>query len=244
MATGPGAHLVDTATAALARIRELRPRVHCLTNFVAMKLSANLLLAAGAVPSMTMDARAMPDFVESTEALVVNLGMLDPWRREAAPVAIAAARQLGRPWVLDPVKVDRSSERRGFAQDLLGQAPAVLRCNTAERPLLTVPAGTVLALTGETDRIEGAGRLVRIDGGSPLMDRVTAMGCAASALTGAFLAVEADAFAAAASAMLVMKVAGSLAGQRAGGPGSFEPAFLDAVYTLDARTLECEARLP
>jgi len=243
MAAGEVAQIVDKAAAALARVREVRPRVHCLTNFVAMKLSANLLLASGAVPSMTMDARAMPDFVESTEALVVNLGMLDPWRREAAPVAIEAARRLGRPWVLDPVKVDRSGERRAFAQGLLDQAPAVLRCNTAERPLLDVPPATVTALTGEIDRIEQAGRLARIAGGSLLMDRVTAMGCAASALTGAFLAIEAEAFEAAAAAMLVMKVAGTLAEREASGPGSFEPAFLDAVFNLDARTLQHEARL-
>jgi hydroxyethylthiazole kinase len=217
--------------------------VHCLTNFVAMQLSANLLLAAGAVPSMTMDPAAMPDFVGSSAALLVNLGMLDPWRRQAAPEAIQAAHALGRPWVLDPVKVDRSAERRAFAQALIDLGPAVLRCNLAERPYLEIGDRTVLAVTGEVDRIIGRGRMVEIRGGSPLMDRVTAMGCAGSALVAGFLAVEDDPFIAAASAMLVMKAAGRAAAETASGPGSFVPAFLDAVYTLDSETLQRHARV-
>ena len=230
----------DRAASALSRLRDQRPRVHCLTNYVAMQLSANLLLAVGAVPSMTMDATAMPDFVESTASLLVNLGQLDPWRREAAPAAIDAATTLQRPWVLDPVKVDRSGDRRAFAQDLLDRGPAILRCNIAERPFLNAGAQTVVVTTGAVDRIEQADRLVEIGGGSPLMDRVTAMGCAGSALAAAFLAVEPDPFTAALAAMLVMKVAGSRAAERALGPGSFQPAFLDAVYALEPASLQAE----
>jgi hydroxyethylthiazole kinase len=241
--TTSNAEILDRSIAGLLRLRRERPRVHCLTNFVAMQLSANLLLAVGAVPSMTMDAVAMPDFVGSSAALLVNLGMLDPWRREAAPEAIAAAQTLGRPWVLDPVKVDRSAERRGFAQGLLDLGPTVLRCNAAERPFLEVGARTVLVTTGEVDRIVWRDRSVDVAGGSPLMDRITAMGCAGSALVAAFLAVEDDPFVAAASAMLVMKVAGSLAAEQAAGPGSFVPAFLDAVYGLDEAALRRHGRL-
>jgi hydroxyethylthiazole kinase len=75
------------------------------------------------------------------------------------------------------------------------------------------------------------------------MDRVTAMGCAASALAGAFLAVERDAFLATVGVLLVVGVAGEVAAERAGGPGSFVPAFLDAVYALDAATLAGRARV-
>ncbi|MEZ5865559.1 MAG: hydroxyethylthiazole kinase, partial [Geminicoccaceae bacterium] len=83
--------LIPAAAGVLVRLRAERPRVHCLTTFVAMQLTANLLLAAGAVPSMTMDAREMPAFVETSRALLVNLGMLDPWREAAIPAAIEAA---------------------------------------------------------------------------------------------------------------------------------------------------------
>jgi hydroxyethylthiazole kinase len=229
---------LENAASALSRLRRRRPRVHCLTNYVAMQLSANLLLAVGAVPSMTMEAAAMPDFVERSASLLVNLGQLDPSRREAAPAAIEAAAMLQRPWVLDPVKVDRSADRRAFAQDLLDRGPAILRCNTAERPFLETDGHTVVVMTGEVDRIMQSARQVEIAGGSPLMDRVTAMGCASSALAAAFLAVEPDPFIAALAAMLVMKAAGTRAAQIATGPGSFQPAFLDAVYALEPASLQ------
>lgn len=235
--------LIDRACAVLERLRAERPRVHCLTNFVAMQLTANLLLAAGAVPSMTMDAREMPAFIGTSRALLVNLGMLDPWRRAAIPEAVEAAGARGRPWVLDPVKVDRSPNRRAVAADLLGQGPAVLRCNAAEAAMLAPPEGVVVAVTGEGDSIRRADRAVTLGGGTPLMDRVTAMGCAASGLVAACLAVESDPFAATVAGLLVMKVAGSLAAERAAGPGSFAPALLDAVHALDAATLAKRADL-
>ena len=75
------------------------------------------------------------------------------------------------------------------------------------------------------------------------MDRVTAMGCAASALAGAFLAVEPDAFAATVAVLLTIGVAGDVAAEASRGPGSFVPAFLDAVYGLDAGTLTARAML-
>jgi hydroxyethylthiazole kinase len=236
-----------TAAELLRHIRERRPRVHCLTNPVAMTFSANLLLAAGAVPSMTPDPEAQGDFVATSAALVVNLGMLEPSRAAAARAAIAVAGRLGRPWLLDPVKVERSPARLAFARELIAEGAAAVRGNGTEIEVLTsghaLPHGVTLAATGPVDLVTDGVRAVRLANGSPLMDRVTAMGCAASALAGAFLAVEQDSFAALASAILVMGVAGELAAETASGPGSFVPAFLDAVYTLDADTLAQRARI-
>ncbi len=240
---GDNERLILEASGVLARLRAERPRVHCLTNFVAMQLTANLLLAAGAVPSMTMDAAEMPAFVESSRALLVNLGMLDPWRQAAIPAALDAAAGLDRPWVLDPVKVDRAPHRREFAADLLGRGPAVLRCNAVEAAMLEPGPHIVTAVTGATDAVRQGDRRTRLGGGTPLMDRVTAMGCAASGLVAACLAVETDPYLATVSGLLVMKVAGAMAAEKAGGPGSFAPLFLDAVFGLDAATLQKRAQL-
>ncbi len=247
--TIPAATAWSTASAAeaLSRVREQRPRVHCLTNPVAMTFSANLLLAAGAIPSMTPDPEAQADFVATSAALVVNLGMLEPARAAAIRAAIAVAGQLGRPWLLDPVKVERSPARLAFARELVVAGPAAIRGNRTEMDALTsghlLPHGVALAATGPVDLISDGTRSLRIGNGSPLMDRVTAMGCAASALAGAFLAVEPDGFAALATTLLIMGVAGELAAETARGPGSFVPAFLDAVYALDAAALAERARL-
>ena len=243
------------AWAALERVRTGRPRVHVLTSPVAMAISANALLAVGAIPSMTQDPEAVADFVAGTAALVVNLGMLDPLRRAAIPPAVAAARAHGRPWLLDPVKVDRAGGRHRFAVDLMGQGPAAIRANRGEAALLAGgddPAaygalarrhGSVLAVTGATDTVTDGRRVAILRNGHPLMDRVTAVGCAASALAGAFLDVEPDPFAALRAALLVYGVAGEIAGGIARGPGGFEAQLLDALYGLDESTLKRLARV-
>ena len=249
------AELARVAAALLERVRGTRPRVHCLTNPVAMNLSANLLLAAGAVPSMTPDPEAQADFVRTSAALVVNLGMADAQRVAAARAAALLARELGRPWLLDPVKVERSPDRLALARELLAAArPAVVRGNGAEMAALADGAdlaafareagGLTLAATGPVDTVIDGRRTVGVANGSPLMDRVTAMGCAASALGGAFLAVEPeDPFLATVATLVVVGVAGEVAAEASRGPGSFVPAFLDAVYGLDAATLAERARL-
>ena len=79
----------------LARIRARRPRVHCITNAVAQNFTANMLLAAGAVPSMTIAPDEIADFVARADALLVNLGTLDPERRDAIDIAIADGGRTG-----------------------------------------------------------------------------------------------------------------------------------------------------
>ena len=101
----------------------------------------------------------------------------------------------------------------------------------------------VVALTGTIDRITDGAQQIAIENGHPLMARVTAMGCAASALVAAFLSVESDAFAAVAAALLCFGVAGGIAGERAEGPGSFPAALLDALFALDKEKLEEKAHI-
>ena len=69
------------------------------------------------------------------------------------------------------------------------------------------------------------------------------MGCAASALVAACLAVEPDAWRATSAALLIVGVAGEVAGGMAQGPGSFAVGFLDALYNLDGPTLIARARV-
>ena len=74
------------------------------------------------------------------------------------------------------------------------------------------------------------------------MARVTAMGCAASAIVAGCLAVEDDALAATASAMLIVGIAGEMAAEKSQGPGSFAAAILDALYVIDAKMIAERAR--
>jgi len=123
---------VQTAAAVLDRLRSRGPRVHCITNSVAQNFTANVLLAAGAVPSMTLSGEEIGAFVARSHALLVNLGTFDRERREATSIAVDAAVQNGLPWVLDPVFVDRAEQRAVYARDLIFLGPKAIRLNHAE----------------------------------------------------------------------------------------------------------------
>src|ERR1700722_5377871 len=110
----------DIVADVLARIRARGPRVHCITNSVAQQYTANMLLAAGAVPSMTISPEEIVSFVASADALLVNLGTFDAERRSAIDVALGAVHAARMPWVLDPVFIDRTPGRAQFARELLG----------------------------------------------------------------------------------------------------------------------------
>lgn len=250
----PALSVVDEAALLLAQVRASRPRVHCLTSPVALEISANALLALGAVPSLTADAATVAELVRGADALMVNLGMLDPARSAANEAAVEAAREAGRPWLLDPVMVERSEARTRRALDLLAGRPALIRGNAAEIAALAgtgldAPrrlaraAGCIVACTGPEDRVTDGETILRIANGSALMDRVTALGCAVSALTGAFLAVAGSPRDAAAAALLVAGVAGELAEVEARGPASFAVAWLDALYRLTGDDLRARSRI-
>ncbi len=102
---------------------------------------------------------------------------------------------------------------------------------------------SVVGLTGVTDIVSDGERSLEIANGHPLMNAVTAMGCAASALVAACLGVEKDAFAATASGLLAFSVAGEVAAEMSKGPGSFAVAFIDALANLDRTTLTNRARV-
>ncbi len=254
-ARADAAALAPACAALLARITAQPTRVHAITNAAAQVFTANLLLAAGAIPSLTHARDEVEPFTKRADALLVNLGTLDEERRSAIPRAMAAAREAGRPVVLDPVFVDRSPPRLAFARKLLAAQPAILRCNAAEFEALTGAQadpdtlrneasrrGCVIALTGAVDFVTDGKRFIEIHNGHPLMARITAMGCAGTALIAAFASREADTLIAAASALLALGIAGEIAGSRAAGPGSFQPAFLDALYALDGATIAQSAR--
>ena len=240
----------------LARLRARSPRVHCITNSVAQAFTANVLLAAGAVPSMTLSADEIGAFVARADALLVNLGTFDEERREATAAALEVVGERRTPWVLDPVLIDRSEPRAAYAKSLVAQNPDAIRLNRAEFTALSgaepddgalsryaLDTLAVVALTGTVDRITDGANSISIENGHPLMARVTAMGCAASALTAAFLSVESDPFVASAAALLCFGVACGIGGERATGPGSFAAAIVDALYALDEKTLKEKARV-
>lgn len=246
----------QNAAALIGRLRMHAPRVHCITNGVAQNFTANVLLAAGCVPSMTLSPEEIGPFVAGANALLVNLGTFDRERRDATEVAVAVATTENVPWVLDPAFIDRSPARAAFACDLVARGPRVVRLNDAEFTILADAEPTpdalavyarahkvTLALSGATDLVSDGERLIAVSNGDPLMAKVTAMGCAGSALLAGCLAVESDPALAASAALLMIGIAGELAAAKAEGPASFAVAIIDALYRLDEPTLLRHAKV-
>jgi hydroxyethylthiazole kinase len=244
----------------LSRIRAQAPLIHNITNYVVMNSTANALLALGASPVMAHAAEEVEAMVAFSQALVINIGTLSPPWVAAMLKAAKAAASRGIPIVLDPVGCGATEYRTATAHALIEVArPTLIRGNASEiRALmhsssatkgvdslhtpdeayddaqaLARSLGCTVTVSGPLDLIVGDGRIAQIANGHPMMTRVTGMGCTASALSGAFLAVNPSPFAAAVEAMVVMGVAGEMAAEQASGPGSFQMHFLDALYGLD-----------
>lgn len=239
--------LCSTVRTAMENVRRQAPRIHCLTNAVALEFSANTLLAIGAEPSMTSSPDEVGSFVEGCGALVVNLGMLDAARRSVTMIALDSAEAHDRPWVLDPAYAQISPIRLAFAKSLLARKPNIIRANKMEigslsgnqgAASLALETGGSVAATSEIDHITDGHRDLYISNGDPMMAQVTAVGCVTSCLVGAFLSVEPDHFLAAASAITVADIAGEMAVGMSQGPGSFRVCFLDSLAALTPDLVE------
>lgn len=259
----------DVAARSLEAVRATAPLVHNVTNGVAMALSANLLIAAGASPIMAMAPEEAGDIAAVSGALVVNMGTLTAAWIEGAEAAIGGAERGGKPWLLDPVGVGATAFRRSVGARLLGRRPTVVRGNASEIAALAGEvaggkgvdstlgsdavlgvarelarqSGSVVVVTGEVDLVSDGDRLVRVRNGHPLLTRITASGCGLSALTGAWLAVSADPVEACAGALAAYGIAAELAAERSRGPGSFQVELLDALAALDGETVRWRARI-
>lgn len=255
LATIESQDVVDFAAQLLTLLRARAPKVHCITNTVAQPLTANALLAAGAIPSLTTSQEEIEAFAQSADSMLVNLGTLDAERRRAIELALQAIAGQHMRWVLDPVFVERSAVRLAFARTLIAAKPSVIRLNAAEfaalagaEPDLEQVRGfarattATVALTGERDVVSDGTRTVRLGNGHPLMSKVTAIGCASSALIAAALGVDDKSLVAAAAALLLFGIAGEIAGETSEGPGSFAVRLLDVLHGLTPEIVRRHAR--
>ncbi|GET35213.1 hydroxyethylthiazole kinase [Prolixibacter bellariivorans] len=243
----------------LKAVREQSPLVHNITNYVVMNNTANALLAVGASPVMAHAPEEVADMIQIASALVINMGTLSRHWVDAMLLAGKAARGKGIPVVFDPVGVGATPYRNEVAAQILEQCrPDIIRGNGSEimalantktrtkgvdsimtsrsaldsAKELASQNGAVVVISGPEDLITDGTHVHTIKNGSLLMPKVTGMGCTATALTGAFAAVNSDALKAAAHAMAVMGIAGELATKKSSGPGSLQLQFIDMLYQL------------
>jgi hydroxyethylthiazole kinase len=257
-----------SAGESLRAIRERRPLVHQITNYVVMNETANATLALGALPVMAHAVQEVEEMASAAGALVLNIGTLSERWVEAMLLAGRAANAAGVPIVLDPVGAGATRYRTQTAKLLLAELDiAVVRGNAAEIAALAgrqaeirgvesigagpglelaraaaLELGCVAAVTGAVDHVSDGERVLAVANGHPLLGTVSGTGCMATAVTGCFLAAQ-QPLEAAAEALIAFGVAGEDAAAGARGPGSFHVGLYDALAALDPAALDARAKL-
>jgi hydroxyethylthiazole kinase len=252
-------------------LRERKPLVHQITNYVVMNETANATLALGALPVMAHAREEVEEMVGLAGALVLNIGTLSPHWVDAMVAAGRRANTAGTPVVLDPVGAGATSYRTDTAKRILEEVDVtVLRGNAGEvatlvgveaevRGVESIAAkgdaaelaraaarslGLVASVTGPVDHVSDGEGVLAVANGHELLGRVTGTGCMSSAMTGCFLAAKPDTpLEAAAEALAAFGVAGEDAARDAKGPGSFHVNLYDALAALDPDTLDGKARI-
>lgn len=251
-------------------IREKSPLVHNITNYVVMNSTANALLSVGASPVMAHSQHEVEDIVNISSSLVLNMGTLSKKWIGSMIMAGKKAKSIGKPVVFDPVGAGASNYRTKTAEKIISQVkPDVIRGNASEIMVLaqlsTISKGVdstsetseaiqgakilsekldcTIVISGAVDCIVTGSEVNTIGNGSPLMSKVTGMGCTATSIIGACIAVEKNIHKAAVSAMAIMGVVGEKTEELSKGPGSFQANFLDTLHNINSEEIKSKTNL-
>ncbi|MBN9297384.1 MAG: hydroxyethylthiazole kinase [Filimonas sp.] len=254
----------------ISTVRDQSPLVHSVTNYVVMNNTANALLAVGASPIMAHAHPEIHEIVSICQSVVINIGTLDEYWLESMLNAATNANRLNKPWVLDPVGAGATSYRDTALMLLLALKPTVIRGNASEilalaksnqtktkgvdstaesneaieaARYLNKNFGSVVCISGQTDIIVADGKEIHISNGHSLMTKVTGLGCSATAVIGAFVAVIENKTEAVAAATALFSLAGEIAAEKADGPGSLQMHLLDTLYNITEQTFLTRTRI-
>ncbi len=263
-------NLAHKAAENLKNLREKKPLIHNITNYVVMNYTANALLASGASPVMAHAAEEVEEMASFAGALVLNIGTLTPYWIDSMLKAGKRANELKVPIILDPVGSGATKLRTESAKRLIDELSIhVVRGNASEvlslahegsrtkgvdsihsvddaadaALILAKELNTALAITGKVDLITDGERIYRVSNGHELMGYVTGTGCTATVIIGAFLAVDPDPVTATTTGLAYFGLAGEKAAATSQAPGGFMIAMLDSLYTIDEKQMEKGAKI-
>jgi len=252
------------AYAILKKVREEKPLIHHITNWVTIYDCASIVRAFGALPVMAHAAEEVEEMASIASALVLNIGTLTPTLVESMLRAGKAANKKKIPVILDAVGVGATKLRTESALRIIREVKlAVIKGNSAEIGVLAgvkasvrgvEAAGlqgnpievalrlahkthTTVALTGKQDVITDGKKTMLCNNGHAMMGCLVGTGCMAASVIAAFCAVEGDPVKASTAALSCFGIAGELAARKARGPGTFKERLYDSVYNLDEKTV-------
>ena len=246
--------MTDRLKNSLIKVRESRPLVYCITNYVAAEWTANALLAIGALPIMSYAKEEAEETAEKSDAVLINIGTPDADLAETVLIAGKTANKKGVPLVFDPVGAGFTRYRLDICREILsGVRPDIIKGNEGEISALlggkslmkgveSIKTNTdlyvlsrktaekyhcVCAVTGETDYISNNSDTFINNTGHELLTRVAGTGCVCGALCGAFASLG-DPYMGAVNAVELMCLAGEYASEKCSSDiGSFKYELLN-----------------
>jgi len=248
----------------LSRIKESKPLVHHITNWVTIYDCANVTRCIGALPVMAHASEEVEEMAGGAQALVLNIGTLTPSLVRSMISAAEKANEKKIPVVLDAVGVGATKLRTEKAKEILDKVKVdILKGNAGEigtlagiraevkgvesmnvegekKEIAKAAAKrykTTVVITGKDDVISDGKEVYVVTNGHYMMGSVVGTGCMAASVIGAFAAVEKDYAKAAAYALVCFGIAGELAAKEAKGPGTFKERFYDELYNLNEKTI-------
>ncbi|WP_062231160.1 hydroxyethylthiazole kinase [Fictibacillus sp. FJAT-27399] len=256
----------------LEDIRKKKPLIHHITNHVTMNFLANGILAAGGSPMMAHHYEEAEEAVMAADALVLNIGTVEPDLVNAMVLAGKKAKELGIPVILDPVGAGLSQLRKKAVEELVEKvSPDVICGNAAEISFLyggdwggkgvdgelsgnddelalhaARKLGSVIVITGKQDAVSDGKECIAIIGGHEILSYVTGTGCFSTSLIGLFMARSLETGLScclrAAGALTMLGICAERAQAVSAGPGSFQTALLDELYLLNPEDLKTAGR--
>jgi len=243
----------------LEKIKQQKPLVHHLTNWVTIYDCANMTRAFGALPVMAHAKEESGDMAKIASALVLNIGTLTPEFIDSMLIAGKSANEKGIPIVLDAVGVGATKLRDDETFKLLDNLKfAIIKGNSSEIAKLAgeqvttkgveateVEANLIevakkladerkatVVITGKEDIVTDGTKTYIVKNGHEMMGCIVGTGCMAASVLGSFAAVEPDNVKASVEALAAYGIAGELAAKNSKGPGSFKENFYDEVFNL------------
>jgi len=256
-----------------ARVREKRPLVNHITNYVTVNDCANITLCAGGAPVMADAPEEAAEMTSIASSLVLNIGTLNAAQIESMILAGKMANRRGIPVIRRLRSGGRGSTRvpdglstkrlldeleitvlKGNAAEIgvVAGVEAVVRgvdsCGLAGDPVmigrgLAQKLGCTVAISGATDIVTDGKHTLLVDNGHPLMGSISGTGCMAASVIGAFCAESEDCVTASAAAFAALGLAGERAAAVAHGPLSFKVALFDELASLTPQDLGAGARI-
>lgn len=251
----------------LPKIRETKPLIHHITNFVTINDCANITLAIGGSPIMAYDETEVEEVVSMSSSLVLNIGTLSSNTVKSMILAGKKANRLNIPVILDPVGVGATRLRSKAIEDILSNVKVtVIKGNMSEIKIisgleveirgvdsianseesektakeLVSRLGCIVAITGKQDVISDGNKVFYINNGHEMLSKVTGTGCMASSLIASYCGVTSDYLTATVGGVISMGIAGEMAFKSLKdneGIGSFKVKLFDNIYNLNSDTI-------